>query len=137
MKDVLKAYYYYIQKRYNAEAGFITMNMPRLLKTLEDAGIKNPIICTSINKIGFRMSGGRELYEYTLKTRKLRCIAMQVLAGGAIPVKDAIPYVCSLPNIESILFGASSKQNISQTVFLIKESDKRLLKSPVVVPEKV
>ena len=69
------------------------------------------------------MSGGVELYEHTLRTRKLRAIAMQVLAGGAIPAKEAIAYVCSLQNIESILFGASSKQNIAQTVSYIQEAD--------------
>ncbi len=127
MKDILKAFNDYIIKKYNVEPGFITMNMPKLLNVLEGVGIENPIICTSINKIGFRMSGGIELYEQILYTKKLRVIAMQVLACGAIPVKEAIEYVCRLPNIESILFGASSKQNISETVSLIKEYDKKEL----------
>jgi len=48
---------------------------------------------------------------------------MQVLAGGAIHPKEAIEYVCNLPNIESILFGASSKVNITQTVNYIHEFD--------------
>ncbi len=125
MKDILKAYYDFIVKKYNAEPGFITMNMPKLLNVLESAGIENPIICSSINKVGFRMSGGIELYEHTLKTRKLRAIAMQVLGGGAIPAKEAIKYVCELPNIESILFGASSRENITQTVSLIHEYDEQ------------
>ena len=69
------------------------------------------------------MSGGKEIYEETLKTRKLRTIAMQVLGGGAIPPKEAIEYVCNLPNIESILFGASSKVNIQNTVENINHFD--------------
>jgi hypothetical protein len=125
MKDILKAYYDYVRKKYDAEPAFITMNMPKLLDVLESAGIQNPIICSSINKAGFRMSGGMEIYEKTLKTRQLRAIAMQVLGGGAIPAKEAIEYVCSLPNVESILFGASSRQNISQTVSYIHEFDKK------------
>jgi hypothetical protein len=125
MKDVLKAFHDYIIKKYNAEPGYITMNMPKLLDVLESVGIRNPIICSSINKSGFRMSGGKELYEKTLATRSLRAIAMQVLAGGAIPAKEAIEYVCKLPNIESILFGASSKENISDTVSLIHLYDQK------------
>lgn len=125
MIDILKTFHEYIAKKYNAEAGFITMNMPLLLDKLEAAGIQNPIICSSINLAGFRMSGGRELYESVLKTRKLRAIAMQVLGGGAINAKEAIQYVCELPNIESILFGASSKANINQTVNYIHEFDKK------------
>ena len=101
------------------------MNMPMLLEKLEQAGIQNPIICSSINLAGFRMSGGKEAYEEVLKTKKLRAIAMQVLGGGAINPKDAIEYVCNLPNIESILFGASSKANITQTVNYINDFDKR------------
>jgi hypothetical protein len=121
MKDILKAFKEYVEKKYNAEAGFITMNMPKLLTTLESVGVTNPIICTSINKAGFRMSGGREKYEEVLRTGKVRAIAMQVLGGGAIPAKEAIQYVCSLPNIESVLFGASSKTNIDETASLINK----------------
>lgn len=124
MIDFFKGYYDYIKSKYNAEPGFITMNMPKLLDALEETGIENPIICSSINAANFRMSGGIELYEETLRTRKVRIIAMQVLGGGAIPVNEAIEYVCNLPNIESILFGASSKGNIENTVANITKYDK-------------
>jgi hypothetical protein len=128
MTDVLVSYHKYVEKKYNAEAGYITMNMPMLLNVLEGAGIKNPIICSSINKAGFRMSGGRDKYEHILNTRQFRAIAMQVLAGGAVSPKEAIAYVCNLPNIESILFGASSKSNISETASLINQFDQASLK---------
>jgi hypothetical protein len=125
MKDVLIAFHDYVGKKYKAEAGFITMNMPKLLDVLEQGGVKNPIICSSINKAGFRMSGGRELYEETLRTREFRAIAMQVLAGGAVSPKEAIEYVCGLPNIESILFGASSRANVAETASLIRRFDEQ------------
>ena len=123
--EIFKVFHDYIRKKYNAETGFITMNMPMLLSVLEKQGINNPIICTSINKAGFRMSGGKEIYEKTLQTKKVRAIAMQVLGGGAIHPKEAIEYVCGLPNIESILFGASSKANIVNTVENIHHFDKQ------------
>lgn len=119
-KEVLVAFHQYIARKYNAEAGYITMNMPRLLEVLEQGGIKNPILCASINKAGFRMSGGKEIYEKTLRTKQVRAIAMQVLGAGAIAPKEAIEYVCRLPGIESILFGASSKANIHETASLIR-----------------
>lgn len=121
--NVLASFHAYIKKKYNAEAGFITMNMPKLVAVLEEKGIQNPIVCASINKAGFRMSGGKEIYEETLKTKKFRAVAMQVLGGGAIHPKEAIEYVCSLPNIESILFGASSAANIKSTSSMINEFD--------------
>jgi hypothetical protein len=121
MRDVLVAFHDYVQKKYNAEAGFITMNLPQLVDMLESGGVKNPIICASINKAGFRMSGGQEKYEAVLRQKRCRVIAMQVLAGGAVSPREAIEYVCKLPNIESILFGASSKTNIQETVSLIRQ----------------
>lgn len=123
--EILIAFHQYIRKKYNAEAGFITMNMPMLLNVLEQGGIENPVICSSINKAGFRMSGGKDIYEKTLQTKTVRAIAMQVLGGGAISPKEAIEYVCNLPNIESILFGASSKNNINETASLIKQFDQK------------
>jgi hypothetical protein len=126
MKDILNAFKTYVEKKYNAEAGFITMNMPKLVSVFEEIGIENPIICASINKLGFRMSGGKELYEQVLRSKKLRVVAMQILAAGAIPPKEAVEYVCGLPNIESILFGASSQSNINETVSFIRQFDRKL-----------
>jgi len=122
MYDVLKSYDEYIRKKYNAEPGYITMNMPLLLDTLNSMGIENPIICSSINKIGFRMSGGIEIYEKYLNEKQFRPIAMQVLAAGALRPKEAIEYLGKFPKIESVLFGASSKGHIQETKELIEEN---------------
>lgn len=121
MNIVFKEYDAYIRKRYNAEPGYITMNMPALLDALNSVGIQNPIICSSINKIGFRMSGGIEIYERYLKENKFRPIAMQVMAAGAIQPKEAIEYLGKFPRIESVLFGASSKPHIQETKDLVEK----------------
>ena len=68
----LREYDAYIRKKYNAEPGYITMNMPALLDALNSVGIENPIICSSINKIGFRMIGGNEIYEKYLKEKTVQ-----------------------------------------------------------------
>ena len=60
MDDIFVRFAEYNKKKYNAEPGFITMNMPRMVDMCERLGIENPIICSSINKIGFRMSGSIE-----------------------------------------------------------------------------
>jgi hypothetical protein len=121
MKDALRIFAEHVRKRYGAEPGFITMNMPKLLDVLEELGIENPIVCANINKIGFRMCGGVDLYEKTIATRRFRPVAMSVLASGAISPREAIEYVCAQPAIESIVFGASSRGNIRQTKALIDE----------------
>lgn len=48
-----------------------------------------------------------------------RAIAMSVFASGAVPADEAIEYVCGLPNIQGIVFGASSKSHINGTKQLI------------------
>lgn len=121
MKDIFKAYHEYIIRKYNAEPGYITMNMPLLLRVLEESGIRNPIICSSINKIGFRMSGGMELYEKIIGEGKFRPIAMQVLAAGALRPEQAFEYVCRHKNIESILFGSSSREHIKSSIEIIQK----------------
>ena len=109
----------HVRERYGAEPAFITMNLPALVPVLEAQGIENPIVCSNINKIGFRMSGGVEAYERTLREHRFRAIAMSVFASGAIPAEEAIEWVCAQPNLESIVFGASSERNIRQTRDLV------------------
>ncbi|MBN2486806.1 MAG: hypothetical protein JXB34_12600 [Bacteroidales bacterium] len=121
MYEVFAEYDAYIRKKYNAEPGYITMNMPALLDALESVGVKNPVICSSINKIGFRMSGGKEIYEKYLREKQFRPIAMQVLAAGALRPKEAVEYLGQFPKIESVLFGASSKPHIQETKELIEK----------------
>lgn len=111
----------HIRNRYGAEPGFITMNTPKLVPVLEQLGIKNPIVCSNINKIGFRMSGGMEAYERTLRNYEFRAIAMSVFASGALKPDEAISWICDQPNIESIVFGASSRGNIRNTRELVNK----------------
>jgi hypothetical protein len=119
--ECLRIFHDHVRARYGAEPGYITMNVPRLLDVLDGLGIENPIVCANINKIGFRMCGGIDLYEKTIATRRFRPVAMSVLASGAIAPREAIEYVCRQPKIESIVFGASSRANIRQTKLLIDE----------------
>jgi len=120
-KDAFRIFAEHVMDRYGAEPGFITMNLPALLDVLEDLGIDNPIVCTNMNKIGFRMCGGVDAYEAALRDRRFRAVAMSVFASGAIQPREAIEWVCSQPNIESIVFGASSVANIRSTRELVSE----------------
>ncbi|MFD2579017.1 hypothetical protein ACFSTD_11245 [Novosphingobium colocasiae] len=48
-----------------------------------------------------------------------------MLASGGIRPREAIEWVVNEPYVESILFGASSRSNIIDTVNLIREFDGR------------
>jgi hypothetical protein len=121
MNDIFVAFAEHIKKRYDAEPGFITMNLPKLVDTLESVGIKNPIVCANINKIGFRMSGGEAAYREVIRSGRCRSIAMSIFASGAIPPREAIEWVCGLEGLQSIVFGASSASNIRQSKQLIDQ----------------
>lgn len=118
--DAFRIFADHVRTRHGAEPGFITMNLPQLLDALETVGVDNPLVCSNINKLGFRMSGGVEGYLDALEQRPFRSVAMSVFASGAIPAEEAIEWACALPNLESIVFGASSRTNIAHTRRLVE-----------------
>ncbi len=120
-KDLLRAFSDHVRERYGAEPGYITMNLPMMLDALDSVGVENPIVCSNINEIGFRMCGGIPAYQEAIAHRKFRAVAMSIFASGAIPPRQAIEYICRQDHIESIVFGASSRANIRQTKGLIDE----------------
>jgi hypothetical protein len=117
--DAFKIFSDHVKERYNAEPGFITMNLPMLLNTLRVVGLQNPLVCSNINKIGFRMSGGIQSYRDALEQHDFRAVAMSVFASGAIPPGEAIEWIFEQPNIEAIVFGASNKSHILNTQALV------------------
>jgi len=120
VKDVFISFASYIRDKYGVEPGFNSMNMPKLVDFLLECGIDNPIVCSSINKAGYFMNPDIKDYERTIREKPFRPLAMSVLASGAIRPQDAIEYVCRQPQIQSIVFGASSRQHIIETKELIE-----------------
>ncbi len=115
VNEVFVEFAQHVRAVYGAEPAFNTMNMPALVDFLLACGIENPIVCSPINRTGFLMMPNQRACEKTLAEKPFRPMAMSILASGAIPAKDAVAYVCDLPNIQSIVFGASSRGHIEQT----------------------
>nr|WP_179581097.1 hypothetical protein [Leifsonia psychrotolerans] len=111
----------HVRKRYGAEPGFITMNLPMLLDALDRAGIDNPIVCSNFNKLGFRVSGGIDAYQRAFAERRFRPIAMSVFASGAIEPREALEWIHEFPRVEAVVFGASGAGNIRSTARLVQE----------------
>lgn len=112
----------HVRKKYGAAPGFITQNMPLLRRRLIEWDIHDVVICSSVNKIGYLMSPDRVSYEAALAENDgsdYAMMAMSTLASGAIPAPEAYEYVNQL-NLQSVVFGASSRGNIEQTVKLIR-----------------
>jgi len=110
--DAFAVFARHVRDRYGAEPGFITMNLVRLLDVLDELGLENPIVCSNMNKLEFRMSGGAADYRAALADRPFRAIAMSVFASGALSPREAFEWVAESPAIESVVFGASSAGHI-------------------------
>ena len=122
VSEIFQEYCIYIRKKYNATPGLITQNMPYLKSKLEEWGINEVVICSSFNKIGYLMSPNIESYLTTVKSNdssKYQLMAMSTLASGAISSREAYAFI-NQQNIQSVLFVASSKKHIDETVSLIK-----------------
>lgn len=122
IKEVFYEYCAYIRKKYNALPGLITQNLPYLKSKLEEWGIEEIVICSSINKIGYLMSPNISSYEECIQNNdssKYQIMAMSTLASGAINASEAYEFINGL-NLQSVVFGASSEKNIKETVNLIK-----------------
>jgi hypothetical protein len=123
IKEVFYEFCEHIRKKHNAIPGFITQNMPYLKSRLEEWGITEVVICSSFNKIGYLMSPGIDSYIDAANNNdpsKYQLIAMSTLASGAIPAKEAYEFI-SQQNIQSVVFGASSKGHIEETLKLIND----------------
>jgi hypothetical protein len=118
-KPIVIAFAEHVRSAYGVDPGFNTMNLPCMVSFLQECGILNPVICSSINKAGYFMSPSAMAYEESLRANGTRAIAMSVFASGAIAPEDAIRYVCGLPNVKAIVFGASSQDHIEGTMRLI------------------
>jgi hypothetical protein len=134
MHEALSMFANHVERRYQAQPGFITMNLNQTLDALESAGVENPLVCANINKIGFRMSGGIEGYRRALEERPFRAVAMSVFASGAIPPQEALEWICEQPAIESIVFGASSRSTLASTKGLVAEFWTEQPTAPTTVP---
>jgi hypothetical protein len=122
IKEVFYEFCEHIRKRYNALPGFVTQNMPYLKSKLEEWDISDVVICSSFNKIGYLMSPDINSYISAANINdrsKYTLIAMSTLASGAIPAKEAYEFI-NKQNIQSVVFGASSKIHIEETLNYIK-----------------
>ena len=118
IKDVFEHFADYVRKKYKVTPGFVTLNMPYLKGKLEEWGVEDVVICSSINAAGFNMHPSKEEYEKVIAANdpsKYQLMAMNVLASGSITVEQSFDYINNL-NLQSVVFGASSKGHIRSTV---------------------
>jgi hypothetical protein len=122
MEFMLAEFAIYVEKKYGVKAGFFTMNYVGLHAALVDRlQLDRPLICSCINKVGFRMNPDKSQVERVVAEERATTIAMSILASGAVHPREAVKYISELNGVESMLFGASSPGHILETKKLIDE----------------
>ncbi len=118
--EVFHLYCDYISEKYNARPAFTTKNPGFLMEKLTAYGIENPLVMTHINKAGYMMNPSREACEKTLAEYNFEAVAMGSLASGYLKPPEAYEYLAGLPNVKSMVVGASTKSHIESTFDAIK-----------------
>lgn len=118
-QNIFEFYIDYIKENYGVIPAFGTMNFPEMIRVFDSWGIKRPLIMTSFNKVGFQMNPSREVCERYLRDYNVNILAMNTLAAGYLKPTEAYDYVYSLPNINSVVVGISSKEHANETIGIL------------------
>jgi hypothetical protein len=108
----------HVRESYHVRPGFVTYNFPRFIKLFEEAGLslKDVLIMTPFNSLGYQMSPSRDWCEASLsKMREGHVIAMSVMAGGYSSLDQAFDYIRTLPGLSGVAVGVSSKEHARDT----------------------
>lgn len=121
IKEIFEFYIEEIQTRYNCQAGFATKNFPNLIEKFNKWGIKNPVVMTHFNKIGYHMNPSRELCEEVTNSCEASVMVMGSLASGYLRPIEAYEYLGRFKNLDSVVVGTSSRTHIEETYSAIKQ----------------
>ena len=119
---LLRFYADHVREKHNTRPGFGSLNLPLLVERLGAEGVEDAVIMTSVNPIGFFMNPSQAACEETLQDGSLEVMAMSILASGAVPPQEAFPYAAKFPAVKSLLFGASRRQTMVQSLELIRST---------------
>lgn len=124
--DVFATFDRHVREKYRAIPGYGTKNLPRMHAMLSRAGIENPFIMAAINAKGFWVNPSLAECEDTLRTKRLRLLAMSTLAAGYLRPAEAYEYLYGLPNIASVVVGVSNRAHATETFGVIRRHLERL-----------
>ena len=118
LKDLTRDYVSYVRDSLGVIPGFVTRNFPRFVRFVSTASIsvKDIVVMTPLNAIGFQMNPSKELCEKALvESDGMSIIAMSLLAAGYLPLEEAVNYLVRLPIRPSCVVGVSSEAQAIQT----------------------
>jgi hypothetical protein len=120
LNGVIEKFADVVKNKLGAHPGFFTMNHSIATEFLCDkVGISKPWICANYNLDGFRMHPSQIICEASFASGRSNNIAMSVFASGRATPSEAMKYVVehmNRGNIDAIMFGSTSKENILSNV---------------------
>jgi hypothetical protein len=122
--NLLNLFAQHVRDNYHASPGFVTYNLARFVRLFEEAGLslKDIIIMTPFNSLGYQMSPSRDACERSLSSlREGQVIAMSIMAGGYLGLDEATDYISTLPNLSGIAVGVSSREHARATFSKLRE----------------
>jgi len=115
LPKVFSVYKSTLRRRFGANTGVATKNLPLLVQRFREWGIDLPVILTHVNKAGFHVNPSLAECEKVLAHPEMTVMAMGTLASGFISPHEAYSYVNAFPSVKSIVVGASSADHIRTT----------------------
>jgi len=123
IKSIFKSFQDHVHDAHRADVGFVTKNFPLLISKMREWDLYFPKIMTSFNKVGFQMNPSKLKCEQTLSEYEGEVIAMSVLAGGYLELKEAYDYISTLPKIRTVVIGISSTEHAQSTFKLFLDGN--------------
>jgi hypothetical protein len=117
-KELFDSYMQHVRAKYHVPPGFVTRNFVRFVNLFRESGLslKDIVIMTPFNKIGFQMNPSRQSCEASLLgLTEGTVVAMSTMAGGYLNLDEAVEYLRTLQNISGIVVGVSSEEHAQQT----------------------
>ena len=121
MKNIFQTFKEHLNDKFKIQAGFCTKNFPRLVDKLCEWQLDDCNIMASFNKLGFQMNPSKNECEDYLHRYKGRVVAMSILAGGYIGLKETYDYISSQEKIRDVIIGVSNVEHAKQSFDLFSK----------------
>ena len=117
-RELFDSYVRHIRDNYDAMPGFVTRNFVRFVRYFQDSSLslKDTVIMTPFNSIGFQMNPSKETCErYLSDLTDGNVIAMSIMAGGYLTLDEATQYLRTIRGISGTVVGVSTKHHAQET----------------------
>lgn len=117
-REVLQTYVSSLGETHHIWPGFVTRNLPQFVELCNgsDVALKNVLVMTPWNPIGFQMTPSRTACEKTvLGLGDAHILAVSMLAGGQVSINSGIEYLRKFSRLEGAVVGASSSDHATST----------------------